>query len=63
MTIYDIARLAGVSITTVSRVINNENVAKDTKERVLKIIEECDYNPNNYAQYLGRRNSRNLSKN
>lgn len=57
MTIHDIARLAGVSITTVSRVINGKNVSKETKQKVLKIIEKYDYYPNTYAQYLGRRNN------
>lgn len=57
MTIRDIAELAGVSTSTVSRVINNENVGKKTKQKVLKIIEKYDYYPNTYAQYLGRRNN------
>jgi len=56
MTIRDIAKLAGVSTSTVSRVINNGNVGKKTKQKVLKIIEKYDYYPNTYAQYLGRRN-------
>jgi len=57
MTIKDIARLAGVSTSSVSRVINKENVGKKTKQEVLKVIEKYDYYPNTYAQYLGRRNN------
>ena len=59
MTIKDIARIAGVSVSTVSRVINNENkgVAGETREKVLKVIQKNDYCPNAYAQYLGRRNN------
>ena len=57
MTIKDIARLSGASITTVSRVMNNQNVRKETKEKVLKIIDKYGYHPNTYAQYLGRRNN------
>ncbi|HHW89439.1 MAG TPA: LacI family transcriptional regulator [Clostridiales bacterium] len=52
-TIYDIAKMAGVSITTVSRVINNSGyVSADTKKRVLDAIEKCNYTPNKTAQAL-----------
>jgi len=44
VTIADIARRAGVSKTTVSRVLNNKpDVDKETRERILKIIEETGY--------------------
>ena len=56
MTIKDIARLAHVSIATVSRSINNKGVSKKTKEKVLKIVEEYAYYPNSFARYLGQRN-------
>ena len=47
MNIYDIAELAGVSIATVSRVINDSpNVAEKTKLRVRRIMEEHGYIPN-----------------
>lgn len=49
----DIAKLAGVSRSTVSRVINNySNVPEATKEKVLKIIEEYHYEPNTSARVL-----------
>ena len=49
----DIARLAGVSRSTVSRVINNyPNVPEKTREKVLKIIEEYNYEPNTSARIL-----------
>lgn len=52
-TIYDIARLAGVSPKTVSRVINNEaRVSPDTYDKVMKVIREIDYRPNAFAQNL-----------
>ena len=52
--IYDIARLAGVSIATVSRVVNgSEKVSEKTKQKVLKVIEEQEYTPNVFAQGLG----------
>lgn len=52
-TIKDIARKAGVSVTTVSRVINNRpDVNKDTREAVLRIIEECHFVRNANARSL-----------
>jgi len=56
VTIVDIARMAGVSTTTVSRVINGDGARRETKDKVLRIIEKYDYRPDTYAQYLGRRN-------
>ncbi len=54
MNIYDISKKAGVSIATVSRVINgNSYVSEKTKEKVLKVIEECQYTPNAFARGLG----------
>lgn len=49
----DVARKAGVSRSTVSRVINNDpNVKLETRERVLKVIEEERYNPNAVARSM-----------
>lgn len=49
----DIARLAGVSRSTVSRVINNyDNVPDETRRRVMKVIEEQQYEPNTSARVL-----------
>lgn len=49
----DIAKLAGVSRSTVSRVVNNyPNVPKETREKVLKVIEEYDYVPHASARML-----------
>lgn len=54
LTIYDISKKAGVSIATVSRVLNKSNQVKiETKERVLQVIEECGYTPNVFARGLG----------
>ena len=50
----DIAKLAGVSRSTVSRVINNyPNVPAETRERVMQIIEEQHYYPQFSGQLLG----------
>jgi ribokinase len=47
MKIKDIAELAGVSISTVSKIINNkdDNINIDTRNRVLKIVKEYNYTP------------------
>ncbi len=47
MNIYDIAKLSGVSIATVSRVVNGSpRVSEKTKEKVLAVMKEHDYTPN-----------------
>ncbi len=54
----DVARLAGVSVSTVSRAISgNITVDPSTKRRVLQAIEKTDYRPNLLAQGLRLRNS------
>jgi LacI family transcriptional regulator len=56
-TIFDVARLAGVSISSVSRVINNSgNVSKLVREMVLDAIEKLNYQPSVIAQGLAKRN-------
>jgi LacI family transcriptional regulator len=53
VTIYDVAKEAGVSLATVSRVINGSNVVKaPTQERVQAAIEKLGYKPNAIAQGL-----------
>lgn len=54
MNIYDIAELAGVSIATVSRVINDSpNVAEKTKQRVRAVMEDHGYVPSGFSRGLG----------
>ncbi|MDW2798714.1 LacI family DNA-binding transcriptional regulator [Clostridium boliviensis] len=58
MNIRDIARKAGVSSATVSRVINESGYVKEeTKQKVLSAIEEADYVPNAIARSLSIRDS------
>jgi LacI family transcriptional regulator len=59
-TIKDIAREAGVSVTTVSNVIHGKSshVAPETVERITKIIEAYSYTPNMSARALVNRSSR-----
>lgn len=53
VTIYDVAEKAGVSLATVSRVLNKpEKVAEPTRERVLQVIKELGYRPNMVARGL-----------
>jgi LacI family transcriptional regulator len=55
-TLYDVARAAGVSTATVSRVINSSDpVRPDTRRRVLEAIEELGYVPDGSAQSLAHR--------
>ena len=50
--ISDIAKLAGVSKSTVSRYLNDGSVSKKTRLKLSKIINEHDYQPNQFAQSL-----------
>lgn len=53
VTISDVAREAGVSITTVSRVLNNNYpVRKETREKIENVIEKLNYKPNVAARSL-----------
>lgn len=53
----DVARLAGVSIATVSRVINgSDNVSDQKRAKVLSIASDLRYSPNAHAAELGRAN-------
>ncbi|SES35298.1 catabolite control protein A [Salipaludibacillus aurantiacus] len=53
ITIYDVAREAGVSMATVSRVVNgNPNVKPTTRKKVLEAIERLGYRPNAVARGL-----------
>lgn len=59
--IRDVARLAGVSYQTVSRVLNHHpSVRDDTKARVLQAVEETQYRPNQAARALATRRSRTI---
>jgi DNA-binding LacI/PurR family transcriptional regulator len=58
---HDVARLAGVSHQTVSRVLNNHpNVRETTRERVLQAIGQLNYRPNALARGLVTRRSRTI---
>ncbi|AND40589.1 MULTISPECIES: LacI family DNA-binding transcriptional regulator [Cytobacillus] len=51
-TIKDIAKLAGVAKSTVSRYLNGGHVSEQTKAKIRKVVEETKYEPNSFAQSL-----------
>jgi LacI family transcriptional regulator len=57
--IKDVARIAGVSVTTVSRVLNGEKYVKDDlKNKVKRAIDELGYSPSHIARSLVRRKTK-----
>ena len=55
VTIRDLAKLSGHSVSTVSRVLNNHpHVSEQTRQEILALIEETNYRPNLLAQDLSR---------
>lgn len=61
MNIRDIAKISGVGVSTVSRVLNNHpDVKESTRERVLAVIRESNYVPNNSARILKQNNTKNI---
>ena len=61
-TIYDVAREAGVSLATVSRVINGSSVVREkTKEKVMKVIDELNFKPNQIARGLATNKTTNIA--
>lgn len=61
MNIKDIAQMANVSVSTVSRVLNNHpDVRGETRAKVLEVIKKNNYIPNNSARVLKQINTRNI---
>ena len=52
LTIVDIANMAGVGTTTVSRYFNGGNLKKETHERIKEIVDKYNYTPNTFAKAL-----------
>ena len=58
ITIAEIAKLAGVSKTTVSRVLNNKpDVLVDTREKIMELISLYDFQPNAFAKAISHQRS------
>jgi LacI family transcriptional regulator, galactose operon repressor len=61
VSIYEVARIAGVSIATVSRVLNGKGpVREDTSRRVLQAVESLGYVPHGAARSLSTRRTMNI---
>ena len=61
VTMSDVARMAGVSLMTVSRVINNkEGVNSETRQNILEIISKLGYRPSAIAQSLATKKTRTI---
>ncbi len=57
-TLKDIAKGAGVTVTTVSRVLNNRGyISDETREKVYQVMKELNYQPNEIARSLSRKKS------
>ena len=62
LTINDIARLSGVSVSTVSRILNDKpDVALQTRQRVQQVMDDLGYSPHTLAQRLAVRRSRSIA--
>ena len=61
VTIKDIAREAGYSVSTVSRVLNHRNdVSPDAKEKIDEVVAKYNFVPNNNAKHLKQSNSKSI---
>lgn len=62
MTIKDIARMSGVGVATVSRVLNNHpDVSEETRRKVMAVVAEQGFQPNNNARHLKQQTSASIS--
>ena len=61
-TIKDVARICGVGVSTVSRAINNHpDINPQTRQRIMEVIKQNGYIPNNSARNLKRTESRTIA--
>ena len=62
ITIKDVAKICGVGVSTVSRAINNKpGINEETKNKILTVIKENNYIPNNSARNLKRSETNNVA--
>lgn len=62
ITIKDVAKICGVGVSTVSRAINNKpGINEETKNKILSVIKENNYIPNNSARNLKRSETNNIA--
>ena len=61
VTIKDIARESGYSVSTVSRVLNHRNdVSPDAKKKIEKVVAAYNFVPNNNAKHLKQSNPKSI---
>ena len=61
ITVYDIADEAGVSVSTVSRVLNNSAPVKEkTRARVIKVMDKYNFQPNALARSLSKKRTKTI---
>ena len=62
VTISDIARLSGVSVSTVSKAINGnyKDISQETREKVMEVVKKYNYSPNKLARAIARRQTDNI---
>ncbi|MFA6664291.1 MAG: LacI family DNA-binding transcriptional regulator, partial [Lachnospiraceae bacterium] len=61
-TIKDIAKECGVGVSTVSRALNNHpDINPETREKIMKVIRETGFVPNNSARNLKRSDARSIA--
>jgi LacI family transcriptional regulator, sucrose operon repressor len=57
-TLKDVADRSGVTVTTVSRMLNNRGyISTETRKKILKSMKELNYQPNEFARSLSKKNS------
>ena len=62
MTIKDIARMSGVGVATVSRVLNDHpDVSEETRRKVMAVVSEQGFQPNNNARRLKQQTSASIA--
>lgn len=61
VTVKDIAKMCNVSPSTVSNILNGRpNVGEETRERVMKVVQEVGYHPNYFASAMRKQNSKSV---
>ena len=61
VTLRDVARTAGVSVKTVSRVVNNQGeISEETRQRIKSVVREMGYRPNLVARGLVTQRTRTI---
>jgi len=61
ITVKEIAQLCGVSITTVSNILNNKpKVSEETRQKVLEVVKQTGYKPNYFAQGMRKQKTRTI---